>query len=98
MVSGDIKVRLRFEADVAALARRFPHQFESAAEQRGYAPWEQGGVFLFDVVSDQLEVYLAELPGGALSDRSLGPDIDIEFPWTHDQAVALRESLGIEVE
>lgn len=97
-MSGDIKVRLRFEADVAALAVRFPRQFESAAEQRGYAPWEQGSVFLWEVVSDQLEAYLAELPGALVETSGLGPDIEIEFRWTQDQAVALRESLGIEVQ
>lgn len=98
MVSGAIKVRLHFEADVAALVKRFPREFESAAEREGgYQPWEQGSVFLWDVIFEQLEVYLAHIPG-ALSDLTGGPDVDIEFSWTKELNTRLTESLGIEVE
>lgn len=93
LVEGDIKVRLYFSADVAGLARKFPALFEEAGEKEGYQEWEKGSVFLWDLVADYLEVYLAEIPG-LLLDLSSWSDPEIEFKWTTEQATALSASLG----
>jgi hypothetical protein len=93
-VRGDIKVRLSFEADVAGLARKFPAEFEQAEQTEGYQEWEKGSVFLWDLVSEYLEVFLAEIPG-LLLDRSTWNEPEIEFRWTTEMAAALNESLGV---
>lgn len=94
LVKGDITVRLDFEADVAALARKFPAEFESCANRKGYQPWEQGSVFLWELVNEHLEVFLAEIKEG-LWDRTSFGDPDIDYRWTPEQATLLNESLGI---
>lgn len=93
LVEGDIKVRLRFSADVAGLARKFPALFEQAGEMEGYQKWEKGSVFLWELVAQYLEVYLAEIPG-LLLDQDSWNDPEIEFRWTTELATALSESLG----
>lgn len=92
-VQGHIKVRLEFEADVAGLARKYPGLFEQAGEMEGYQSWEKGSVFLWELVAQQLEVFLAEVPG-LLSDRSTWNDPEIEFRWSRELATQLDESLA----
>jgi hypothetical protein len=93
-VRGHIKVRLEFEADVAGLAHKYADLFEQAGEMEGYQSWEKGSVFLWELVAQQLEVYLAEIPG-LLSDRSSWNDPEIEFGWTRESAALLDQSLGV---
>ena len=92
-VQGLIKVRIDFEADVAGLARKYPLLFEQAGEMEGYQSWEKGSVFLWELVAQQLEIFLAEIPG-LLSDRSTWNDPEIEFRWSRELAMQLDESLA----
>lgn len=93
VVRGHIKVRMEFEADVAGLARKNPGLFEHAGEMEGFQAWEKGSVFLWEMVAQQLECYLATIPG-LLTDRSTWTDPEIEFRWTPELAQRLDESLA----
>lgn len=93
LVEGSIKITLRFEADVAALARVFPDEYRAAAAERGYGPSERGGVFLWHIVNEHVEVDVLEIPQ-ALWDRSGFGDPDIEFRWTQVNQEQLDQSLG----
>lgn len=96
IVKGRIKVDLRFEADIALLARRYPVEFAAHPhEGAGYYPWEQGSTFLWELVHDHLDTGL--FPTEGLKDTSYS-DAEIDFTWTKKLADELNERLGIGVE
>jgi hypothetical protein len=92
LVSGYVNLTLRFEADVVRLVHDHPQEYAAAAERKGYAPFEQAKTFLWDLVSEHLEVFLAPCPG--LEDKTFFDDAEVEFRWTPQMAEELNEKLA----